>query len=126
MNRKRSIIIIEAQYQDVANQAATGIVPNPADVTTFTSPLSADGLELATHFICSVVLIDEQRSAVMAAMAAAAPSAMWWRLDGPDPFEGKLLETNVSASQLRIGQVFTAEDALSDVGLQFIKGVSDV
>lgn len=123
MTRKRSLIIIEAQHQEAANHAAMGIVPNPADITTFTASLSADGLTPATHYICSVVLSEAQRPAVMAAMSNAAPSALWWRLDGVDPFTARLVETNVVASQPKIGLPFTAHDALADVGLQITQEV---
>lgn len=120
MSRKRSIIIIEAQHQEAANHAAVEIVPNPADISTFIVPLSYDGAEPATHFICSVVLDDDQRSAVMSAMSIAAPTAFWWRLDGPDPFESALLDTNVLMSASRIGQIFNSNDTLNDVGLEAI------
>ena len=117
MSRKRSIIIIEVDDAAAANLAAAEVTGNLADSVTFTSPLSADGLPPATHYVCSVVLADDVRPAVLEAMAAAAPGALWWRLDGPDPIASALLATNVAASASQIGQAFTARDALAAVGL---------
>jgi hypothetical protein len=89
---RRVLIIIPAEYQAVANQAALGFDETGGD-RTFTVGLSADGQEPATHFWASIQMREETFQGVSQLLPAQFPQAVMieYNLDTERGRPGELL-----------------------------------
>jgi hypothetical protein len=116
----RLIIFVPVASKPLAEQAARAINSTGPDYQgdAFTTPLSANGSEPATHWGLYTSATDE----MVEAMAAALPQiggASFWRHDT----EGRLAASNVTEAS---GQAFGWGDALAAAGLTEVVPLSPV
>ena len=111
----RVMAIIPAEGRSQANAAHTLHWPGgDAELATFGVPLSATGMEPATHYGTGTSVTDALWSAWRELMDAGRyPGLVWYRLDRN---ETVLLETNSETAQA--GEGWTWQDSLDDLGLR--------
>ena len=86
---KRIIFIIPAADLARANAQAKGTFDKRGGERTFTTRLSANGAEPATHFVCSGLLPDDDYSAVKALLATYPGASLVDWVDDADFRKGK-------------------------------------
>ena len=116
--QNRVMAIIPAGARDGANAAHTLHWPGgDAEIATFDVPLSATGLEPATHYGTSTSATDALWMAWRELIDAGGyPGLVWYRLDRNGTV---LAETNSATASA--GDAWTWQDALDDLGLKRVE-----
>ena len=113
----RLIIIVPEASAETGNGLWTTLFGEDADDQTFGVPLSADGMDAATHRGCNTAATEAMKARVDDFVAANdIPGLAYYRIE---PDELILLEQVGGTAE--IGQPFSWEEALADQGLQIVE-----
>lgn len=116
------LVVAAADVADVADLCAAIGPAGLAEREGFSLGLSPSGQPPATHFAASGQVTEPMRQVLETlADAGQIPAGVaWYRCD----LEGRLVRANRATVAARIGQPFTFDDALADLGLRRVAALA--
>ena len=115
----KGFLLVTAASQSQANALAVQLTGNDADALTFTVPLNASGLstDQASYYVSSPLMEESYWQAILTNLYPQVAGAVYYLMDRATM---TLLATSSPTAAASIGQPWTWQQTLADLGLKTI------